>query len=107
MSGVDSRVVDGFAAGAGGQHRHSAALQHAAEGEDVAHVVVHHQHFLADQRVVGTVQPVEHLLLLRRQVGDDAMQEQRRFIQQALRRFHALHDDAAGQRVQAGVFLRR
>ena len=46
-SGVDSRMVDRLAARAGRQHRHAAALQHAAEREDVAHVVVDHQHLLA------------------------------------------------------------
>ena len=67
------------------QHGHAAALENAAEGEDVAHVVVHDQHLFADQRIVGAVQAIEHFLFFARQVGDDAMQEQRRFIEQAFR----------------------
>ena len=57
------------------QHRHAAALEHAAEREDVSHVVVHHQHLLPDQRVVGTVQAIEHFLFFAWQVRDHAMQE--------------------------------
>ena len=37
--------------------------------EDVAHVVVDQQHRAADQILVGAVQPLEHALLLRRQIG--------------------------------------
>ena len=40
-------------------------------------------------------------------IGDHAMQEQRRFVQQPFRRFHALDHDAARQRVQAGIFFGR
>jgi hypothetical protein len=49
---------------------------------------------------------LEHALLLGRQVGDDAMQEQRGFVEQTLGRFDPLHHDAACHGVQLGVFLR-
>ena len=52
------------------------------------------------------MQPVEHGLLFRGQIGDDAVQEERGLVQQALRRFDILDDDAAGEHVQAGIFLR-
>ena len=62
---------------------------------------------LADQVLVGAVQPLEHVLLLRRQVGDHAVQEQRRLVEQPLGRLDALDHDAAGQRVQLRVLLGR
>ena len=52
------------------------------------------------------MQAVEHLLLFRRKIGDNPMQEQRRLIEQPLRRFDALHHHAARQSVQASVFFR-
>ena len=59
-SGVDSSSLDGLTSGVGGQHIHTAALQNAAEREDVAHVIVDDQHLLADQRLIGAVQAVKH-----------------------------------------------
>ena len=106
---VRSRIQKrhGLVAGGGGDHLHAAAFQNAAQRKDVAHVVVHHQHRLAHQVVVGAVQPLNHLLFLGRQVGDDAVQEQRRFVQQPLGRFDSLDHDAAGNGVQPRVFLGR
>ncbi len=43
---------------------------------------------------------LDHLLLGRRQVGDHPVQEQRRLIQQPLRRAHALEHDALGALAQ-------
>ena len=105
-SGVDSRVAIASRPGPSGQNRHSAPFQHAAEREDVAHVVIHDQHLLSHQSVVGTMQPVQHFLLLRRQIGDHAMQEQRSLIEQPFGRLHAFDDHAARQRVQASIFFR-
>ena len=51
------------------------------------------------------VQPLQHALLLRRQVGDDAVQEQRGLVEQPLGRFDALHHDAARHGVQLRVLL--
>ena len=106
---VGSRFKGGyrFAPGAGGKHDHAASFKHAAQGKNVADVVVHHQHFLANQRIVGTMQSIEHLLLFRRKVGDDAMQEERGFVEQPLGRLNALHDHAARQGVQAGILFGR
>ena len=53
------------------------------------------------------VQPLQHALLLGRQVGHHAMQEQRGLVEQPLRRFHALHHDAARHGVKLRVFFRR
>ena len=89
------------------EHLHPAPLEHAAQREDVAHVVVDDEHRLADQIFVGAVQALEHLLLVRRQVGDHAVQEQRRLVEQAFGRLDALDDDAARQRVELRVLVGR
>ena len=51
------------------------------------------------------LQPLQHPLLLRRQVGHHAVQEQRGLVEQPLRRLHALDHDAARHGVQLGVLL--
>ncbi len=53
------------------------------------------------------VEPLQHVLLFGRQVGDDAVQEQRRLVEQPLRRFDALDHDAARHGVQLRVLLGR
>ena len=109
MAGSDSlsRMRDRLVAGGRGQDLHTSALQHARQREDVPRVVVDQQHGLADQILVGTVQELQHPLLVGRQVGHHAMQEQRRLVEQTLRRFHALDDDAARHGVQPRVLLGR
>ena len=97
----------GLLAGGRGQDVHPPALQHAAQRENVARIVVHQQHRLPDQIFVGAVEPFQHALLFRRQVGHHAMQEQRRFVEQPLRRFDAFHHDAACHGVDPGVLLGR
>ena len=106
-SGVGLETGDGLAAGGGGEHAHAAPLEHARQREDVARVVVDQQHGAADQVLVGLVQPLEHALLLGRQVGDDAVQEQRGLVEQPLGRLDALDHDAARHGVQLGVLLGR
>ena len=100
-------MLDRLLAGGRGQHAHAAALEHAAQREDVARIVVDEQHRAADQVLVGAVQPLQHPLLLGRQVGDHPVQEQRRLVEQALGRFDALDDDAARHGVQLRVLLGR
>ena len=95
-SSVFSSEVDRVLAGGGADHLHAVPFEQAVEREDVADVVVHHQHFPALQRLVALVQGLDHLLLGRRQVRDHPMQEQRRLIEQALGRAHALQHDALG-----------
>ena len=48
--------------------------------------------------LVGAVQPLEHRLLLGRQIGDHPVQEERRLVEQPLRRLDVLEDDALGHR---------
>ena len=98
---------DRLVAGRRGQHLHAAPFQHAGEREDVAGVVVDQKRGLSDQILVGTVEPLQHALLLDRQFRDHAMQEQRGFVEQPFRRFHALDHDAARHGVQFRVFLGR
>ena len=97
--------LDRLEAGAGGEHLHAAALEHAAEREDVADVVVDHQHLPPDQVIIGSVQALEQCLLLGRQVGDHAVEEERRLVQQPLGRLDSLHHDAPGEGMQARVLL--
>ena len=75
--------------------------------EDIAGIVINKQHGAPDQIFVRRMQPLEHFLLARRQIGDDPMQEQRGFVEQALGRFDALDDDAARHRVQLRILLGR
>ncbi len=106
-SGVEFHQLDRLAAGRRGQHVHAAPLQHARKREDVARVVVDQQRGAPDQVLVGAGQPLQHALLLGRQIGHHAVQEQRGFVEQPLGRFHALDHDAARHGVQLGVLLRR
>ena len=61
--------LDGLAAVGGADDFHLVVFEQRGQGEDVAGVVVHHQHLAAAQHLVGVVQPLEHLLLL---VGQSA-----------------------------------
>ena len=61
--------------------------------------------FLPMQVLVGAVQPLERLALGLGQVGDHAMQEQRRLVEQAIGRLHALDHDAAREHAQARILL--
>ena len=98
---------DCLAACAGGQHRHASAFQNTAQREDVADVIIDHQHLAAHQRLVGAMQPLKHALLLRRKIRNHAMQEERRLIQQTLRRLNVLYDNAARQCPQPRILIRR
>ena len=69
----------------GGQHLHSSPLEHAAEREDIAGVVIDQKRLSALQIFVGIAQPLQHALLVRRKIGDDAMEEKRGFVEKALR----------------------
>ena len=105
MSALDSIRSIASLAGRRGEHAHAAPLEHAAEREDVAGVVVDQQHGAADQVLVRAGQPLEHSLLFGRQIGHHPVQEQRGFVEQALRRLDAFDHDAAGHGVQLGVLL--
>ncbi len=96
---------DGLTAGCGGQHLHAAPLQHAAQREDVARVVVHQQRGPADQILIGTIELFEHPLLLDRQFRDHTVQKQRRLVEQPFRRLHAFDHDASRHGVQFRIFL--
>ena len=64
------------------------------EREDVACVVVDDQDFFAAQHVVRPMQPLEHLALRFGQVRHDAVQEQRRLVEEPLWGLHVLEHDA-------------
>src|SRR4029079_3575967 len=84
---------------------HAAPLEHAAEREDVAGVVVDQQNRAVDEVLIGAVETLQHALLFGGQVGHDAVQEEGGLVEQALRRLHAFHDDAARHRMEPGVLF--
>src|SRR6516225_1569745 len=104
---VRSDQRDGLAARGRSQHLHAAPLQDTAQRKDVAGVVVHKQGGLANQVIVGTVQLLQHSLLLGGQFRDDPVQEQRGFVEQPLGRFHALDHDAPRHGVEFRIFFSR
>src|SRR5437867_10779849 len=54
------------------------------EGEDIARVVVHHEDLAAAEDFAGAVETLEHGLFFRRQVGDDAVEEERGLVEEPL-----------------------
>ena len=84
---------------------HLVIFQNRRERKNVSRIVVHHERLAPAQRLVGIVQPREHLLFRFRQTRHDAMQEQRRFVEQTVRRLHVLEHDALGQRSQLLLLL--
>jgi hypothetical protein len=73
--------ADRLLASVGGDDLHAVAFEHAGESEDVAHVVVDDEDLLALQGLVGLVEPFEHPLLLRGEIGDDAVEEERGLVE--------------------------
>ena len=59
------------------------------------------------QIFIGVAQPLKHALLVRREIRNHAMEEKRRFVEKPLRQLDPLHDHAASNRMQLGVFLGR
>src|SRR5262249_39800767 len=98
-------VLDGLVASRRTQNLHAAPLEHAAQREDVAGIVVDQQNGAVDEILVGAVEPLEHALLFRRKVCYDAVEEERRLIEQTLGRFDAFHHDAARHRMEPGVLF--
>ena len=105
-SGVEFDEIDGLAPGGGGQDPHAPPLQHARQRENIAGIVVDQKRRATDQILVRRSETFEHPLLFDRQIGNNAVQEQRSFVEQPLGQFHALDHDAARHGVQLGVFLR-
>ena len=106
-SGVLLMHLDRLPAVGRAEDFHVVVLEHGRQREDVARVVVDDQHLAAAQHVVRAVQPLEHLPLRLRQVGDDAVQEQRGLVEQPLGRLHVLEHDALGDRPAAALPPRR
>src|SRR6185312_7999494 len=59
---------NGLTSSSGGQYHHSTALQNTAERKDVSNVVIDDQDLASDQRFIGPVQAIQHLLFLDRKV---------------------------------------
>ena len=72
------------------------AFEQCRQGKDVAGVVVDDEHLASAEHVVGVVHAFEHLLLFRRQIGDNAVQEQGRLVEQTLGGLNILKHDTLG-----------
>ena len=57
------------------------------------------------QDLIGTMEPLEQLLLLHRQVGDDAMEKQRGLVQEPLGRLDVFEDDALGHGLEPHLIV--
>ena len=87
---------------------HLVLLEHARQREDVADVIVDDERPASGQRRIVEVELLEHPAFLRRQVALDAVEEQRGFVEQPVRRFHVLDDDCFRQAPELGfLFLRQ
>ena len=102
---MDSISAMASLSGGGGQDLHAAALQHADSAKMLRASSSTRSTVRPTRVLVGLMQPLEHALLFRGQVGDDAVQEQRGFIEQPLRRFDAFDHDAARHGVQLRVLV--
>ena len=71
-------------------------LENRREGEDVPGVVVDDQDLSLAQDLIRSMEPFEELLLGLGKIGDDPVQEERRFVKQPLRGLDVLEDDALG-----------
>ena len=84
---------------------HAVPLKQAGQGENVTDVVVHDQNFFADQGVVALTHPLEHTLLVLRQLRGHKMEEQGRFVKEPLRRLDSLEHNTLRQLPQLNLFF--
>ncbi len=104
-SGVLLNQIDGLTPVGRAEHLHLLVLEHGRQREDIARVVVDNQHLALPQDVVRPVQPLEHLPLLIGQVSDDAVEEQRRLVEQPFGRLHVLQDNALRDDLEPRFFV--
>src|SRR6266508_1527590 len=84
------------------QDLHAVALEHARQREDVPYVIVDDEDLLVLEDLLGGVELLEQPALLLRQLPLDAVQEERRLVEQALGRARVLHHDRVGELAQLG-----
>ena len=87
--------LDGVLAVFSGDDVHLESFEHAGHGEDVPDIVVDDAGPSCLQSAL--MQRLEHLALPFRQLGNVAMQQQRRFIEQSFRRTNILDENGFGQ----------
>ena len=97
-SGVFRMMSMALSAVGRADHLHFLVLEQRGQREDVARVVIDHENLAAAQDFRGAVQPLEHGLFLGRQIGDDAVEEERGLVQQPLGRLDVLQHDALRHR---------
>jgi hypothetical protein len=80
-------------------------LQRGGEREDVAHVVVDHEHLAAAQAPL-VLDPLHPDLLLLGNAGESPVQEQGRLVEKLLGRPRILHDHGRGNLLQLALLVR-
>src|SRR5687768_1442259 len=98
---VDTRLVtqhvDPVAAVLRVDDLHVLPFEHAGEGEDVADVVVDHEHLFALKPRVGEIDPLYHVLLRFAQVRNVTVQVQRGLVHQTFHRIGVFQNDRFGK----------
>ncbi len=97
--GILLQYLDGHLAVLGRDHGHLLAFQRGGEGEDIAHVVVDHQHLLIGQDIAA-VELFQDPAPVGRQARYQPVQEQCRLVEQPLGRPHVLDDALGGQHLE-------
>ena len=82
-------------------------LEHAGQGEDVAHVVLDHENAAALEGGSRGCARLQHLLLGRRELRLHLVQEQRHLVEQPLRRAGILDDDRPRVAAEALLLVAR
>ena len=105
-SGCSSSFAEALAAVLAVDDLHAVALEHAREREDVADVVVDDQDLPSLEDRVRGVELLEHAPPLGRQVRLDAVEEERRLVEQPLGRADVLDDDRLRVLAEPRLLLR-
>ena len=83
----------------------AAAFEKATQRKNIASVVVDEKNLAADQIVIGAVEPRQQLLLLGRQLGNHAVKEYGRLVQEPLRRLDAFYNHGPGQMADLQILV--
>ena len=99
--------ADRLVAGGRRQDVHAPALENAAQGKDIARIVIDEQDGASYQILIGAMQPLQHALLFKRQIGYQPVQEKCGFIEEPFGRLDPLYNDASRDGVQLRILLGR
>ena len=82
-------------------------LEHAGQREHVPHVVIDDQDLLVVEDLLRRVELLEQAPLLLRELPLDTVEEERRLVEQPLRRARVLHHDRVGELPELRCLLTR